>query len=144
MTKKEVSRRDFVNIAALSVGALGLRGMPEGSMRNDNGIINSEAENFGEKGLEVVKVVEYEGLVKASNLPIVFVPLRKDYFYDENRDIELWRVKNISLGVNKIIYIKEGENRVFRAATLHHNTGDHSLPIVILDEGRIDCFTQEY
>lgn len=144
MSKKEISRREFLQIAAISAGAIGFNILPDGLTPKNIGLRSAEEVEVGEKGMEVLKIVEYEGVVKALSLPIVFAPLRKDYFYNEKRDIELWRVKDISLGINKIFYIRDGENRAFRAATLHHNTGDHNLPIVILDEGQIDNVTQEY
>jgi len=144
MSQKEISRREFVRLAMYSAGALGLKSVPKGFLPKDLGPIGPEDESPGEKGIEILKTVEYEGTVNASNLPIIFVPLRNDYFYDQKRDIELWKVKNINLGVNKILYLKEDENRVFRVATLHHTTGDHSLPIAIIDEGSINNLDGEY
>ena len=144
MSKKEISRREFIAIAALSAGALGFSQLPKELFPPVNGSTSSKKELFNERGIEILKTVEYEGIIKASTLPIIFIPLRKDYFYNERRDIEVWKVENISFGINKILYVKEDGNRAFRIATLHHNTGDHSLPIAILDEGQIDSATQEY
>lgn len=128
----------MIKLAVFSAGALGLRSVPKGLLSKDLGPIDPE-ERWPEKtGIEILKTFEYEGIVNASDLPIIFVPLRNDYFYDEKRNIELWKVKNIKLGVNKILYLKEDGDRVFRVATLHHTTGDHSLPIAIIDEGSMD------
>ena len=138
MSQKEISRRDMIKLAVFSAGALGLKRMPKGLLSKDLGPIGPEEGLPENTGIEILKTVEYEGIVNASNLPIIFVPLRNDYFYDQKRNIELWKVKNIKLGVNKILYLKEDGDRVFRVATLHHTTGDHSVPIAIIDEGSMD------
>ncbi len=144
MSQKEISRRDIIKLAAFSAGALGLKGIPKELLPKDLGPIGPEEEVSGEKGIEILKTVKYEGMVNASSLPVIFIPLRNDYFYNQKRNIELWKVKNINLGVNQILYLKDDENRVFRVATLHHTTGDHSLPIAIIDEGSIDNLQVEY
>jgi hypothetical protein len=144
MSQKELSRRDIIKLAMFSAGTLGLRNLPKGLNLKDLCPIGPEEELPRKNGIEILKTVEYEGIVTASNLPIIFVPLRNDYFYDQKRDIELWKVKNINLGVNKILYLQKDGGQVFRVATLHHTTGNHSLPIAIIDEGSIDNLQGEY
>ena len=134
MSKKEkdintsLSRREFLRIFGLGAIALSL---PHLGVKRDT-IETSEDEV--KKFLEVIEVERTSGIMVSDSTPIIGIPLRKDYFYNEARPIEKINLeKGVILGYKDIFTLKTGDD-IKRFSILPHITGDSAIYLAELGE----------
>src|SRR3990167_6027657 len=131
-----LSRRQFLALAAQSYLALRT---PDFVLA---GTVPEKVD--GKAEFEVVDVNQYKGVISTNDSPVIFVPLRGDYFLDEGKEIESWLVGNVSLGFNKILTLKRPDGTGLRIATLNHTTGLKTLPLAIVDTGAFNLRNHRY
>jgi len=96
----------------------------------------SERLSDQEEGFEVVNIEEERGILHMDNTPVIFLPLRDDFFVDREKDIEEWILSGITLSFGQIFTLRDQDGLERRAIPLYHTTGVKALPIAILSEGK--------
>jgi len=137
MTNKEnLTRREFFKASAVWGMALAIK-PPENS--------TPEISGKSEGGYEVVNINETGGIWNLENSPVYLIPLRTDYFIDEdNREVEEWEIGNLKLGYNRSFILRAPDGTGLEVATLPHLTGERFLPIVVVNRGTFDGLYNTY
>lgn len=137
MTNKEnLTRREFFKASAVWGMALAIK-PPEYS--------TPEISGKSEGGYEVVSINETGGMLSLEDTPVYLIPLRTDYFIDEeNHEVEEWEIGNLKLGFNRSFILRDPNGGGIEVATLPHLTGERFLPIVVMGRGTFDGLYDTY
>lgn len=139
--KAALERRDFLKAASLCVFAL--TNLPR-KIDGFYGPIEPEPLESNSDSIELIGIEERSGIIEANGMPIIFVPLRSDHFFNERAEIKEWKYDNLTFGFKNIYLLKRNDGTAFRVATLPHITGEKSLPMAILDSGVYKQDTKHY
>ena len=133
MKENQISRREFLKLSALTPFALGI---PSRFIRNPEYLTpGGEYEVFHSEPLV--------GQIEAHSLPVIFVPLRKDSFYDEKKPISEWNISGIAPGFNRLMILKGPNLEFLEVATMHHVTGERAVPLAIVAKSRINSLGEK-
>ena len=126
-----LTRRDFLRIFGQGVVALSLPPLDVSGAKIET---FESAENDSP---EVIRIERTSGIIVSDLTPIIAVPLRKDYFYDQRKPIEIIKLEEgVTLGYKDIFTLKIGsEGR--RLTILSHITGDRAIYLAELGRGSI-------
>jgi len=125
-THLKVTRRDFLKTSVASAGLL---------YASKLGLFRPESRRNSEEAptVEILHLNEkWKGFIKTDKTPVFLIPLAKDYFYDEAREIETAEFSNQTISCKNFWYLLIDKKVALTLTELPHTTGDASLPLAIL------------
>jgi hypothetical protein len=134
-----ISRRQFLQLFVLATGASML---PRGVFPKKQDEAQSELVKKAESGGNSYKLLNTEkttGIIRSSSLPVIYLPLNPDYFYNTKGKIEVADVSFDNVDYQNIFTLRGNNNEALRATILPHFTGGGVIPVAILDEGGLDA-----
>ena len=126
-----LTRRDFLRIFGQGVVALSLPPLDVSGTKIET------FESAKNDSPEVIGIERTSGIIVSDSTPLIAVPLRKDYFYDQKKPIEIIKLeKGVTLGYKDIFTLRIG-NEGRRFSILPHITGDSAIYLAELGRGSI-------
>lgn len=127
MTNQELDRRGFLKLAGLTLTLLAFK---------KSRPIPPEDESIISKSVELIDRQEIRGILKPFNMPVMLIPLRRDYLYDTERQIRTVTLNDINLPFADIYTLKTRDRQGLRTTILPYITGEAVLPVAVLDSGK--------
>lgn len=131
------TRRDFLKTAAATLASL-LTLRPKVSFAERQIPLLGPQTPF----VEMLRNESESGIIKPDNLPVILLPLTKDFRIDDKKPtkmITLDQTSGLELGYKGTVMVKDTRsNKAYVTTTLWHMTGEQVLPVAILEEGTFD------
>lgn len=150
MAPKEISRRDFLKFAALSLGALAFNKFNADKLQTHNlSDLTSEADKnlFSLPEFLADKTQEISGkFIPSATMPVMIFPLKNDFSYAHTNKVNVFEIPSgMNLSYRNLYYFRNSgetdtKKQIMRTTILPDTMGTANLAVALLDRGYFNTF----
>lgn len=143
---ERLSRRDFLKISTLIAGGVFL----DPSITKHHLFEGTRPESLD--NVELLPKEKRTGLLTAENMPVILVPLKKDYFYNYwynrlegvHQPCNTYKISGLEFGYKDLYTASDGLGKAVRYTIFPHTMGLKTVAFGLYDKGTIDPITKKY